>query len=130
MKRSNKTSISLSDDELAILDCLAARNNISRSTIVRHWVLYHAMCGGSMPLTSKILDLKERDQDQVISDIRKRAEADEPFRTQKFRQWVMEGSKGTDPDAVADAAAGTLLQKLLNEHYQNKTENEDDRKAC
>ena len=120
MKRSNKTSISLSDDELAILDAIAARQDISRSTVIRHFVLYHGMCGGDMPLTSKIIALPEKQQDPVIAEIRRRAEDNDPARPQSFRRWVEEKFGRADP-ATMDAGTNCLLMSLLDEHERNRS---------
>lgn len=115
MKRSNKTSISLSDDELGILDAIANRHEISRSTVIRHFLLYHGMCGGDMPLTTRIIALPERQQDPVVAEIRRRTEDNNPARPQSFRRWVTDKFGEVNPDAV-EAGTANLLKDLLHDH--------------
>lgn len=118
MKRINKTSISLTDDELGILDAIAIRLKQTRSDIIRHFILYHGMCGGDMPLTSKILALAEGPQDGIVAQIRKRAETDDPVRPQSFRQWVKDTLGNADQKTVENGTV-ILLDDLLNDYYQN-----------
>lgn len=114
MKRSNRTSVSLSDDELGIFDAIARHRNLSRSEVLSHLLLYHGLCGGEMPLTSKILALPERDRARVVSEIRKRAENDDPAKPQSFRKWVKD-TLGNDDPATVENGAGSLLMDLLKE---------------
>lgn len=121
MKRINKTSISLSDDELGILDSIAKRLNISRSDVIRNFILYHGMCGGDMPLTSKILGLPDTRQARLISEIRERAEVDDPARPQSFRKWVKE-TLGSDDRKAVEQGVEKLLDSLLADYDKRKEE--------
>jgi hypothetical protein len=116
MKRNLKTSISLSEDELGILDSISRRLNLSRSEIVRHFILYHGMCGGDMPLTSKILKLAEKARDGVVAEIRRRAEENDPAQPQSFRKWVKETLGKADEKTVENGTM-ILLDDLLSSHY-------------
>lgn len=114
MKLIRKTSISLSDDEVAIADAIARRLNCSRSEVVRHLLLYHGLCGGDCPLTSKILRLAEPQRSDVIADIRRRAERDDPLRPQSFRQWVKDCLGEVTP-ASLEKGTESILRKLLDD---------------
>lgn len=114
MKRSHKTSISLSEDELAILDATASRLKISRSEVARHLIIYQGLCGGDFPLTSQILSLPESSQETVIAEIRQRAEAGLPIKPQAFKMWIQEVLGKVDPNTIRQCA-GELLQKLIFE---------------
>lgn len=112
MKQSRKTSISLSDDELAIVDSTCGRLDMSRSEFFRHLLLYHGLCGGDFPLTTKILRLPEKDRSRVIEEIRKRSESHDPAKPQSFKQWVKE-TLGNDATTTVDKSADVLLKNLL-----------------
>lgn len=112
MKQCYKTSISLCEDELAILDAIAQRMDISRSEVVRHLVLYSGMVGGDFPLTSKILALQPRERQRVTQEIRQRAEKNNPAKPQSFRQWVM-AALGKDDKPAMERTGETLLRELL-----------------
>ena len=112
MKHDRKTSISLSEDELAILDATARRMELSRSEVIRHLILYSGMVGGDFPLTSKILALKPTDRERVIGEIRDRAESNNPAKPQSFRQWVKD-TIGKDDEPALEKSGETLLKELL-----------------
>lgn len=112
MSASTRVSIYLSDDEKAILDATADRLKISRSEVFRHLTLYHGLCGGDFPLTSKILALPPADRDRVTAEIRSRAEAQDPVKPQKFREWVKD-VLGSDDASTLEKGANSLLSKLL-----------------
>lgn len=112
MKRSQKTSLSMSEDELAIVDATARRLGISRSEVLRHLILYQGLCGGDFPLTRKILDLPKAKQQSVIAEIRVKAESDEPAKPQSFKQWVKE-TLGKDDASTLDKSTDSLLKSLL-----------------
>lgn len=112
MKQNRKTSVSLCEDELAILDATASRLSISRSEVVRHLILYSGMVGGDFPLTSRILSLPPADRRRVIGEIRERAETDNPAKPQSFRQWVKDTIGRSDADAV-EKSGEMLLRELL-----------------
>lgn len=107
-----KPSISLSEDLLGIVDITADRMGISRSEVITHLILYHGLCGGDFPLTSKILALRPLDRDRIIQDVRARLESDNPAKPQSFRQWVKE-TLGQDDPATLERGADSLLRKLL-----------------
>ncbi len=109
-----KPSFYLSEDELAILDATAERLGISRSEVARHLILYHGMCGGDFPLTSRILSLPVAERDRLIAGIRRKVQSGDPSRPGDFSQWVKE--------ALANPSAGpreeedgldALLKRLL-----------------
>lgn len=112
MKLNNKTSLTLSDDELAMLDSTAARKGISRNEVMRHLILYQGLCGGEFPLTTRILALPPKDRQRVISEIRRKCEAGEFVKPQSFGIWVREAFGSDDPDAISRGVEA-LLRKLL-----------------
>ena len=112
MASGKRFSIYLSDDEVAIADATASRLGLSRSEVIRHLVLYHGLCGGDFPLTAKILSLPQTDRDRVISEIRTKAESNDPPKPQSFRAWVKDALGRSDPKAI-DVGADVLLSKLL-----------------
>jgi hypothetical protein len=107
-----KPSFYLSDDELAIVDATAKRMGISRSEVVRHLILYHGLCGGDFPLTRKIVDLPPVEREKVTAEIRRRAEANQPVKPQRFREWVIEALGSDDPSSM-ERSAEALLRNLL-----------------
>jgi hypothetical protein len=115
MKRDKRTSISLSEDELGILDATANRLKLTRSQVVANLVLYQGMCGGDFPLTSKILNLPEVSMASIVKEIRTRAENDDPARPQSFRQWVKDVFGRADTDTL-EGGTKLLLADLLNEY--------------
>lgn len=118
MKRVNRTSLSFTDDELAILDAIRARKSsqegreVTRTEIVVHFLLYHGLCGGDMPLTSRILNLPQKDRARIVKEIRKKAESGESAKTQRFQEWVKEVLGKSDKETV-EKGADVLLQELL-----------------
>lgn len=108
----SRVSLYISNDEKRILDATASRLGMSRSEVIRHLALYHGLCGGDFPLTSKILSLAEKDRQRVIEEIRKRAESDDPAKPQSFRQWVKETLGSDDPDSI-EKGVDSLLKKML-----------------
>lgn len=112
MKKDNKISLSFSDDEVAILDSIARQRGLSRSEVARNFVLYHGMCGGDFPFTSRILNLPSKDQERVIKQIRENCEAGKVMKPQAFKKWVQEVI-GADDDVAMEKAADALLRKLL-----------------
>ncbi len=112
MPEGRRCSIYLTDDEWAIADSTAKRMGISRSEVIRHLLLYQGMCGGSFPLTAKIIALPPADRDRLIAEIRRRAEAGDPIKPQSFREWVKEVLGTADPETV-DRGTDALIKKLL-----------------
>ncbi len=112
MKRNEKLSLSLSGNELGILDAIASRLEISRSEVVRHLIIYQGLCGGNFPLTTRILGLPPKDRARVVAEIRAKAESDDPSKPQSFRQWVKD-TLGKDDPATLEKGADALLRKLL-----------------
>jgi len=112
MAEFSRISLYLSNDEKRILDATASRLNISRSEVMRHLVLYHGLCGGDFPLTSKILALPAVDRERIIEQLRIRAESGDPIKPQQFREWVKETLGTSDDDTVA-GGADALIRKLL-----------------
>ena len=112
MPEGRRCSIYLTDDEWAIADATAKRMGISRSEVIRHLLLYQGMCGGSFPLTAKIIALSPADRDRLIAEIRRRSEAGDPIKPQSFREWVKEVLGTADPETV-DRGADALIKKLL-----------------
>ena len=113
MPQGKRFSIYLNDDEVAIADATADRLRMSRSQVIRHLILYNGLCGGTFPLTSKILDLAPDARDRIIAEIRKRAESDDPAKPQSFRQWVKETLGNCDP-ADLNRGAEQLLNALIS----------------
>lgn len=118
MKKSQKTSLSMSEDELGILDATARRLGISRSEVLRHLILYQGLCGGDFPLTRKILELPKTSREKVVAEIRTRAETGDPAKPQSFRQWVKE-TLGKDDVPTLEKSSDSLLRSLLEEHVKN-----------
>ncbi|MCW1885591.1 hypothetical protein OKA04_12705 [Luteolibacter flavescens] len=112
MKLNVKTSVTLTNDEVAILDATASRMGISRNQVVRHLIIYHGLCGGDFPLTTKILALPSQDRQRVISEIRVKAESEDPPKPQGFRQWVKEALVRDDTESI-ERGAEALLRDLL-----------------
>jgi len=119
MKRNEKLSLSLSENELGILDAIAKRMEISRSEVVRHLIIYQGLCGGEMPLTTRILGLSSKDRARVVGEIRAKAEANDPAKPQSFRQWVKD-TLGGDDAATLEAGADRLLRRLLEPSENSK----------
>lgn len=113
MKQTRKTSISLTDDELGILDAVAKRKGVTRSEVLRHLILYQGLVGGDFPLTTKILSLRDTDRERVVSEIRAKCESDDPPKPQAFRQWVKD-ILGKADAAALDRSGDALLQGLLD----------------
>ncbi|MCW1887675.1 hypothetical protein OKA04_23260 [Luteolibacter flavescens] len=111
MKLNNKTSLTLSDHEVAILDITAARNGISRNEVMRHLIIYQGLCGGDFPLTARILGLPPKDRELVVAEIRRKAEAGEFVKPQSFRIWIKE-TIGTDDPAEMERGIDALIRKL------------------
>jgi len=112
MSSATRVSIYITDDEKAILDSTATRLGISRSEVFRHLTLYHGLCGGDFPLTSRIMALSPSQRDKVTAEIRSRAESQDPAKPQSFRQWVKD-TLGNDDQPTLDKGADALLRKLL-----------------
>ena len=112
MPEGKRRSIYLSNDEWAIADAIAARQKMSRSEMIRHFVLYHGMCGGDFPLTAKILSQPQAVRETLVREIRERCESERPIRPQAFRRWVAEAIGSDDPAAI-DRGADSLLARLL-----------------
>lgn len=102
----------MSDDEKAILDATACRLGVSRSKVFSHLVLYHGLCGGDFPLTSKIHGLPDADRDRVTAEIRRRCESNDPAKPQEFRQWVKD-TLGKDDPATLERGSSALLRNLM-----------------
>lgn len=107
-----KTSITLSDDEVGIVDATARRMGISRSEVMRHLILYQGLCGGDFPVTSKILGLAPKDYDRIVAEIRTRAESEDPIKPQSFREWVKE-VLGRNDNAVLSLSGELLLKEMM-----------------
>lgn len=112
MPEFSRVSLYISNDEKRILDATAERLGCSRSEVMRHLTLYHGLCGGDFPLTSKILALPPKDRDRVTAEIRARAESADPAKPQAFREWVKETLGNDDRDAM-ESGADALIRKLL-----------------
>ncbi len=108
-----KPSISISDDLLGIVDATADRMGISRSEVISHLILYHGLCGGDFPLTTKILALRPVDRERIIKDARGRHESDSPPKPQAFRKWIKETVGSSDPEALENGA-DALVRSLLD----------------
>lgn len=103
----------MTEAELAIADAIKERLGIaSRSEVFRHLVLYQGLCGGDMPLTTKILALPEHDRDRLTEEILRRAREDDPAKPQSFALWVKETLGKADPDTL-NRGADQLLRDLL-----------------
>jgi hypothetical protein len=112
VKLDNKTSLTLSGDEVAILDATASRMGVSRNEVMRHLILYQGLCGGEFPLTSRILGLPPKDRQRVVAEIRRKCEAGEFVKPQSFMIWVKE-TIGSDDAAAVSQGVDALLRKLL-----------------
>lgn len=108
----SRVSLYISNDEKRILDATASRLGISRSEVIRHLALYHGLCGGDFPLTTKILALPQKDRERIIEEIRVRTESGNPPKPQSFRQWVKD-TIGSDDSEAIEQGADSLLRKLL-----------------
>lgn len=113
MKRTQKLSVSLSADELGIINAIANRHNMSASEMVRHLLIYQGLVGGDMPLTTRILALPDAERARIVAEIRRRAESNNPIKPQSFRAWVKE-ILGRDDPATMERGADRLLGQLLN----------------
>lgn len=108
-----KFSVSMTEDERDLADAIATRLGINRSKVFRHLILYQGLCGGDMPLTSKILDLPEPQRTRVIAEILKRARMDDPPKPQSFALWVKETLGKADAEAM-DKGGEILLKELID----------------
>lgn len=107
-----KPSFSLADELIAILDISAERMKISRSEVVANLILYHGLCGGDFPLTSKILALPSKDRQRLLGDVLDRMRSDDPPKPQEFRRWVKEVLGTSDPETI-EKGSDALLRALL-----------------
>ena len=112
-----KPSFSLADDLIEILDISADRMGISRSEVVANLVLYHGLCGGDFPLTSKILALPSVDRQRLLGDVLERFKSDDPPKPQEFRKWVKEVLGKADQETI-EKGADALIRALLHSDHR------------
>lgn len=112
MKKTRKTSVSVTEDVLGIWDAICARKGASRSEVLEHLLIFAGLTGGDFPLTTKILGLPELDRDRIIEEIRRKSECGEPARPQAFKQWMKEAIGKDDPESI-QRGVEALLRNLL-----------------
>lgn len=112
MKQTHKTSLSLTEDEFAILDATANRLGISRNEVMRHLILFQGMSGGDLPLTTKILALRDADRTKVVHAIREKCESGEFAKPAVFKSYMAEAFGDADPKVI-DAGMSAVVDKLL-----------------
>jgi hypothetical protein len=105
-------TIYLSAEEAGILDAISKRKKLSRSSVMRNLLVYQGLCGGDMPLTRKILGLPDRDRKKVLTEIKEKAEKNDPSIPQKWSEMVKD-ALGSADDVSQEKGADAILQKLL-----------------
>lgn len=70
----NKSSIGLSDDETAIADMLARKNNVSRSRLFRDLLVRQALESPTMKTVERLRGLSLAEQDGIIKELRQQME--------------------------------------------------------
>jgi len=99
MKLSRKITLNMTESEHEILEITAARNgNISVNTVMRHLIVYQGFCGGSFPLTTRVLALPPEKRRMVEEKILERLKSDEALKPQSFKAWLQESFGRVDPD--------------------------------
>lgn len=114
MSQGRRFSIYLTDDQVRIADAIATRQEMSRSEVIQHLVIYQGLCGGDFPLTRKILNQRPTDRDRLIREIRERNESNNPPKPQAFREWVKETLGSADKESM-EKGSESLLERLLSD---------------
>lgn len=112
MSRPKRITLYLDEHEAAIADATAKRLGMSRSQVIRHLIVYQGLCGGSFPLTRRILDLPHDERQRVMKEIVQRTESNDPPKPQRFREWVKETLGKLESNNLS-RGADALLQSLV-----------------
>jgi hypothetical protein len=114
MSKAQRFSVYLSAEEIQIVDLLATEEGVNRTTMFRHWLLYHGMCQGPLSVTKKLLAKPDHEKELLIKQVLECVVKKQPILPHKFKKWTAETQGNCDPAAL-DNAAEILLRKLLEE---------------